>query len=305
MKKSVLLLAALMFTATFSSCLKDKEGEYKPKEQISRVFRDYGEGDGKELKEVWNWDKKMLTSIDHYSDGYLSWTEDFTYNKKNQLERVDCYADRETVEYLYDGNKLNKSTYYYKGSIEEEYTFKYDGNKISEIEIFYMDKSKGEKRLLNEGHNPIKMMLDENSYQEVNKFIAKKEASRYIITMKLEWEKNNVSKMTLEAGTERLVFDFKHDDKINPYKNFFDLYTFYSEEWNDVELSFSKNNVTETRATYTDEGESETEITKYSYTYDGKVPTVQRATYTEQYYDYWEDEYYTETYTVSTYYEYE
>ena len=226
MKKSVLLLAALMFTATFSSCLKDKEGEYKPKEQISRVFRDYGEGDGKELKEVWNWDKKMLTSIDHYSDGYLSWTEDFTYNKKNQLERVDCYAERETVEYLYDGNKLNKSTYYYKGSIEEEYTFKYDGNKISEIEIFYMDKSKGEKRLLNEGHNPIKMMLDENSYQEVNKFIAKKEASRYIITMKLEWEKNNVSKMTLEAGTERLVYDFKHDDKINFVGNIEGRYIF-------------------------------------------------------------------------------
>jgi hypothetical protein len=109
----------------------------------------------------------------------------------------------------------------------------FNGNKISEIEIFYMDKSKGEKRLLNEGHNPIKMMLDENSYQEVNKFIAKKEASRYIITMKLEWEKNNVSKMTLEAGTERLVYNFKHDDKINPYKNFFDLYTFYSEEWNE------------------------------------------------------------------------
>ena len=87
-----------------------------------------------------------------------------------------------------------------ESDIEEEYIFKYDGNKISEIEIFYMDKSKGEKRLLNEGHNPIKMMLDENSYQEVNKFIAKKEASRYIITMKLEWEKKEAARIAEEEA---------------------------------------------------------------------------------------------------------
>ena len=98
MKKTVLLLASLMFLATFTSCFKDKDGEYKPKEKISRIFKDYGDGGGKELREVWNWDKKQLKSIDHYSGGSLNWTEEFTYNKKGQIERVDCYEDGEEVE---------------------------------------------------------------------------------------------------------------------------------------------------------------------------------------------------------------
>ena len=294
MKKSILLLASLMFLATFTSCFKDKDGEYKPKEKISRIFKDYGDGDGKELREVWNWDKKLLKSIDHYSDGSLNWTEEFTYNKKDQVERVDCYADGEYAEYTYDGSKLSKSTYYYKGSIEEEYTFKYDGKKVSEIEIFYFSKKRAESRLLTEGFNPIKLLLDEKTYQSFNNAVAKTDTYRDGIIIKLDWDKNNVSKMTLETGAERLIIDLKYDDKLNPYKNYFDMYTFYSEDWLDIEYSFSKNNVTEARGTYTYEGETETDIIKYSYSYDGKFPTIQRCTYTEQYYDYWEDEYITE-----------
>ena len=36
-------------------------------------------------------------------------TEEFTYNKKGQIERIDCYAYSESVEYKYDDkDKLSK-----------------------------------------------------------------------------------------------------------------------------------------------------------------------------------------------------
>lgn len=308
MKKTVLFLTSLMFLATFTSCFKDKDGEYKPKEKISRIYKDYGDGDGKELKEVWNWDKKKLERIDHYSSGSLSWSEEFTYNKKGQIERIDCYEGSEYAEYKYDGRKLSKITYYDNGSIEEEYSFKHDGNKISEIEIMYFYRGKSESRLMTEGYNPIKMLLSERNYQAVRKTL-NDNATRENITAKLEWEKKNVSRIELNAGSERLIMELIYDDKLNPFKNYNDLYTYYDEDWEDLCFVFSKNNITENRMTYTDDGETETDIQKYSYSYDGKFPTVQRYTYSYEspIFDDWYDiiGYETVTRNISTYYEYE
>ena len=303
MKKSILLLASLMFLATFTSCFKDKEGEYKPKEKISRIYKDYGYGDGKELREIWTWDKKQLQRIDHYYDGDLSWSEEFTYNKKGQIERVDCYEDGEYTEYTYDGGKLSKATYYDNGSIDEEYTFKHDGNKITEIEIsnFYKKGSRDNSRLRKEGYNPLRILLPENNYQTLVKVIENNPASRGMITVKLEWEKKNVSKIEVTNGSYNRSVELKYDDKLNPLKNFFSLYpdeAFYDEGDN----SLSKNNVVE--ELFIDE-DGETEIYKYSYEYDGKFPTVQRYTYEDYDWDEDEYEYYTVLVTVSTYYEYE
>lgn len=308
MKKSILLLASLMFLATFTSCFKDKEGEYKPKEKISRIYKDYGDGDGKELREVWNWDKKQLQRIDHYYDGYLDWSEEFTYNKKGQIERVDCYECGEYTEYTYDGRKLSKSTCYEDGSIYEEYKFKHDGNKITKIEIlyFYNRGSRDNSRLRKEGYNPLRILLPENDYQTLVKVIENNPASRGgMVTVKLEWEKKNVSKIEVTSGSDRYTVELKYDDKLNPLKNFFSLYpedAFADES----DYSLSKNNVVEER--FIEDGE--TEIDKYSYSYDGKFPTVKRYTYSYKIpiWDNYIDSiigYETGTRTTSTYYEYE
>ncbi len=305
MKKFILLLVSLMFLSTFTACFKDNDGEYKPKEKISRIYKDYGYGDGKELKEIWNWDKKQLQRIDHYYDGDLSWSEEFTYNKKGQIERVDCYENREYTEYTYDGRKLSKATYYNNGSIEEEYTFKHDGNKITEIEILYFYKkgSRDNSRLRKEGYNPLRILLPENNYQTLVKVIENNPASRGgMETVKLEWEKKNVSKIEVTSGSYRYTVELKYDDKLNPFKNLFGLYV---DENIDEGSSLSKNNVIEEHSAETYNGETYTEITKYSYSYDGKFPTVQRYTYSYEIYDWNEEEYYTETRTVFTYYEYE
>ncbi len=313
MKKTVLLLASLMFLATFTSCFKDKDGEYKPKEKISRIFYDYG--DGKELREVWNWDNKLLKSIDHYSGGSLDWTEEFTYNKKDQVERVDCYAYGEYAEYTYDGSELSKVTYYEDNSIELELSFKYDGKTMSEIEVMYFDY-KRQNRLLNEGVNPLRTMLAEKPYKELQKIINQAD-SREIISVKLEWENKNISKMVLTEGAYTETYEFEYDDKLSPFTNLYGLYSIV-----DIDLEqipFCKNNVTQIRETESYEGEVYTDTEKYSYSYDGKFPTVKRHTYSYKiggYYDWVWNEYTNEfeevwipeetvTHTTSTYYEYE
>lgn len=303
MKKILVSLLLISMVVTFSSC--KKEGVYKPKEKISRIYRDSGYGEGKKLREVWNWEKKQLQRIDHYYDGDLEWSEEFTYNKKGQIERVDDYINSEYTEYTYDGRKLSKATYYEDGSIEAEYVFKHDGKiitgkKITEVEVTYFDSSRRNSRLMNEGYNPLRMLLHENNYQTLKKAIENLPASRSMVTVKLEWEKKNVSKIEVTSGSYRYTVELKYDDKLNPLKNFFSL---YPEEAlaDEGDYSLSKNNVVEER--FIDD--NETEIHKYSYSYDGKFPTVQRYTYSYEDYDWYEDEYYTVTRTVSTYYEYE
>lgn len=309
MKKILLSLLLVSMVVSFSSC--KKEGVYKPKEKISRIYKDYGDGDGKELREVWTWDKKQLQRIEHYYDGDMEWSEEFSYNKKGQVERVDDYESSEYTEYTYDGRKLSKATYYYNGSIEEECVFKHDGKKITEIEVLYFDRGRRNSRLMDEGYNPLRMLLHENNYQTLKKAIENLPASRDVVTVKLEWEKKNVSKIEVTEGSYRCITELKYDDKLNPFKNFFSLYA--EDAVVEDDYSLSKNNVVEERISETEDGETYTEINKYSYSYDGKFPTVQRYTYkTNGYYDYYWDgyeyvEYWVEggTRTTSTYYEYE
>lgn len=304
MKKILVSLLLISMAVTFSSC--KKEGVYKPKEKISRIYVDSGYGDGKKLEEVWTWDKKQLQRIDHYYDGDLSWSEEFTYNNKGQVERVDCYKDSEYTEYTYDGDKLSKATYYYRGSIVTEHIFKHEGENITEIEITYFDNKKRNSHLRNEGYNPLRMLLQGNNYQTLKNAIERVHTSIDIVTVKLEWEKKNVSKIEITEGPYRFTANFKYDDKLNPFKNLFGLYV---DGDIDEGSLLSKNNVIEEHYAETSNGETYTGIIKYSYSYDGKFPTVQRYTYSYEtpVWDYYGDliGYETVTRTTSTYYEYE
>lgn len=322
MKKSVLLLATLMFLVTFSSCFKDKEGEYKPKEKISRVFYDSGYGDGKSLIEIWRWGDKQLQSIDHYDEGDLDFTEEFTYNKKGQIERIDCYAYSESVEYKYDDkDKLSKMTYYDGNSIEMEFTFIHNGDKVSKIEIMEFDK-KGESksRLMAKGFNPLSLMMPQDAAAEVMKTFIKKQAETKsdIATMDLVWEKDNVKSIKTYIGSYGYSYTMEYDDKLNPYTGFYNsVYCMenivYPEDYGYGEgfFVYSKNNITTMKYI---ESDGDAETMRYSYTYEGKYPSVKRWTYSYEelvdfYYDYEIGEYVyvyeTITRTKSTYYEYE
>lgn len=130
-----------MFFVAFVSCKKDKPsgdnsggGPEPAKCMISKIHSD--NGNGKVLDEIWTWHDNKLKKIDHYSNGSVSWSEEYSYNGNGQLARVDDYKYDEYCEYKYDGDKLSKAQYYSDGLLYEEYNFKYNSdNKISEVEI--------------------------------------------------------------------------------------------------------------------------------------------------------------------------
>ena len=282
MKKSVLLLAALMFLVAFSSCKQEeKEGQYTPEKKISRIYSDYG--GGKTLREVWHWNENILQSIDHYSSGRISWEEEFTYNDDNQIVRVDDFLNGEYIEYEYNGSMISKSVYYNEGSIEMELVFKYTDNKITELEyIGYDYKKRSSSHLMREGNNPLKMLLTEETYQVFDKFVNNSvNRGTDVSIIKLTWKENNVSKMELREGDYEIIVDMKHDTKSNPFRNYYNLYGPCEFEGMDdgymLNSTFSANNITEERWVATEDGYKYTYVIRHSYSYNDMYPTVQRS----------------------------
>ena len=274
MKKSVLLLASLVFLVAFSSCKQEeKEGQYTPEKKISRIYSDYGEG--KTLREVWHWNENILQSIDHYSSGTVEWVEEYTYNDNNQIVRVEDFLNGEIMEYEYDGSNISKAIFYYEGSMEYELGFKYTGNKISEIEYIEYDyKKTNNSRLLSEGNSPIKMLLTEKTYRVFEKLINTPVNRSEIVTMKLTWNDNNVSKKEIRSGSWEEIIDYKYDAKSNPFRNYYNLYGPGEGERYSI---FSVNNITEERWVEKEDGDTYVWTKKYSYSYDGMFPTIQRC----------------------------
>lgn len=314
--KKILVLMSLIVVVLFSACKPEPEptpeptpepepeelgGVYNPEKKISRISED--DGDGKMLREVWRWNNDVLQSIDYYSyNGYLNeldYTEEFSYNDNGQVERVDLFSENKYIEYKYDGSKLSTATSYKSGSMDCEFKFTYKDDIISEIEIMFFWGKINDSYLMKGRHNPIKIIFRENDCQAIQKIITNL-GNRDGILMKLSWKDNNVSKIDLTSGSYRIIAECKYDDKSNPFKNYYDLIGDFDIAEGDAgggsHFTFSTNNITEVRYTFTDgDGETYTYVVKYSYSYEGGFPTVQRYTYS------YED--YTET--TSTYYEYE
>lgn len=283
MNKRLLFISFIAIFVAFSSCKKkeDKEpvkllGEYTPDKKINRIYKDYG--NGRELREVWNWDDNRIECVDHYYSGSIDWTEYYTYNDKGQIERVDDYQYNEYIEYEYDGSKLNRAAYYSDGSLEEEYMMKYDGNnKIIEVEAYYFDyKKDSKKRLLNEGNCIINKILHKEALLALEK-LSEKNASKdtYVANIKAEWEGNNIAKIIITEDDYRYTEEYTYDDKFNPYKNYLNLY--FDEIVED--FSLNENNATKVRFTEIEDGETDGGTITYTYTYDSDFPKSRRLNY--------------------------
>ena len=273
---------------------KLKEGEYTPEKRISRIYHD--NGNGKTLREIWRWNDNLLQSIDHYSSGSIFWVEEFIYNDKNQIVRVEDFLNGETMEYEYNGSNISKAIFYDEGSIDIELSFKYTDNKISEIEYTEYDyKKRNNYHLISEGNSPLKMLLTEKVYQVFEKIVNNPANRSETGTIKLTWKDNNVSKMEIRSGSWENIVDYKHDDKSNPFRNYYNLYGPGELDY-EIYSTFSVNNVTEERWIEKEDGDTYVYTIKYSYSYDDMFPTIKRISY--QYDDGYTD---SEVY----YYEYE
>lgn len=141
MKRSLLIVAIALLTVAFVSCQKD--GVYKPKQKISKIYNELIRTTVSEVNgvsttvndtvkpyvtEEWNWGKKTLESIVYKDmDGRNDGTCFFTYDDKNRITEM---KEGETkVEYSYSDDKKLQITKLYS-----------EGELILAMEIAYEDK---------------------------------------------------------------------------------------------------------------------------------------------------------------------
>jgi hypothetical protein len=287
--RPVAMLLALFVVASMTSCTK--EGVYTPKEKIKRVYVSSSSTE-KYLSQSWNWDGKLLGSIDHYSSngtGTLSWTEDFTYDGK-RLARVDYFVGSESTVYEYDGKYLKNANYYYRGELAATSSYEYSKGKMSKMTITNYDSKSRGKGHLETSYLPFQ----DEVVKACNKCLTMLQSNNLekaldIMTYQFTWEGNNVSKVVATPDGEMATVSLYYDSKNNPLKSFHNLYSDVESDLGPVVI-LSKNNVTKMIATYN----GDNDVVDYTYLYNSDDYPVMQI---EKYPDY-DDQY-------IVYYEYE
>ncbi|MBR5984545.1 MAG: hypothetical protein IK025_12610 [Bacteroidales bacterium] len=343
MKKVYFVLAITLFAFVFASCTK--EGAFKPKERISKVFRSstwswtynpavYESGSdqtSKYLREMWKWGDKTLDQIDYYSsNGTVSYSYNFTYDNKKRIERIDDYKDSYYTTFKYDGKVLKTVETWSNGTIYASANITYEGNafsgrKIKKIDYTEYDKKKNAKEEYLS--NPLRFLLGEEIANNVDVALNKRNATRgvFLVTIDFTWTKNNVSTMKIsgnDGGYFEHTYTYTYDSNKNP---FYKMYAMLGPDEDAVDC-LSENNVTGYTYTYIEDGDTDNGTVNYNLSYDGKYPSMKMYTdtysYSDVYHEYvgyhWDenlgqyvDEYndtpytYTSTSTYTTYYEYE
>ena len=281
MKKIALLLAVALFAVTFTSCQKTKP--YNPKEKISKIYVDHGLG--KSLSEVWNWDGKQLKTIEYYigmgDTQFNFYTEEFTYNTNDQLQKVEGAGGDARTEYLYNKfGRLYQIKHFDYDKNTATYTFEYDDNKLSEIIIVSTKFIEPDKSIA----APLKYVFPELSFMETSEMLSNIPAARDGIRLELdiEWRGNNISEIEVESGEYKEKYYFKYDDKLSPLRNFWGL------DFGGINdnIFVNKNNIVEYTINSYIGGFSYSDTKYISYTYDGKYPVTKSYGDTIEYYEY-------------------
>ena len=285
MKNLLFVATAVLFTLAFTSCQKD--GQFVPKERVSKIYTSNSNSLEKHLECVFTWDDNKLSKIDHlFWNGDLDWTETFSYDNKNRIERVEDLEYNEYVQFKYEGNKLKSLEYYSDGELWLTSIFTYHGNKISKIDMVIKDSGITMAKKTRFSLIPPKFK---------NKISPKNDGSDFEVSIELTWDGSNVSYMKATSivkdnDGEYNTNDFSHtfveecnytyDNKLNPLKGLWNIVTMTDEESIMCLGIFSKNNITS--ITYTDtvtyivNGQTETEtytsVENYNIAYDGKFP---------------------------------
>lgn len=282
MKKIALLLAATLFAVTFTSCKKTKP--YNPKEKISKIYVDKGQG--KSLSEVWNWDGKRLKAIEHHytlEDYVLQYyTEVFDYNKKGQVIKVQSEEYGAYTDYIYDKHdRLYQTRTFENGINIANYTFEYDDNELSEIVLVLNDSKSAAAKSI---ENPLRYVLPELSSMMTDKILNNASAERGSrFEFDIDWIGQNISEIEMEYGNYTEKYYFKYDNKSNPFRNLFGLEIL---EGLETESFASKNNVVEVTFVELYMGFSSSETENIYYTYDGKFPVTKSYSNIIEYYEY-------------------
>ena len=270
MKKVLLLCMTVCLLAL--GC--EKEGVYNPSKKIKRVYY----STSKHLTQEWKWNKNQLQKIDYYWNNSIHYTENFKYDDKNRITKIEDYdtGDYTTISYSDDG--YNKIEYYWENILIISAAVKYENKKISRIDIVYYDCEE-DKNIKSDGF--ISNIIPKEIIERVNNHKGTKGA--YPVTVTFKYAGDNVSEMTsIEEGYTANYSYENYDKNLNPYFHALtDGFGMYC---------LSKNNVGRIiyRGTFS-EGDTEMGTTDFEYTYDGKFPTeVVQKIGTSRYVNYYE-----------------
>ena len=310
MKKTILALAILALLASVSSCTKEKEGMYNPKQKIQTVYLDikgYQEGElvflnPKYKSEDWTWNDNRIDRIDYYelatyygedSDttvSQLAFTQLFSYDKGDRLTKSEILGEMNMVAtYTYDGNYLESITITEYNRPYLIYRFSRTDKKVTSIDITVNEDEfkkgtsadKAIKQLMRA--NPLRFVMSPEiaartmtATQECTQRMAKKGCTKaeMTVTLNVEWDGENISKISGTAMDETMTMTFKYDNKNNPFYGLFGIDFLLNESIVPYQ-AMSCHNITHLTLTYVEDGEEESESADYSYTYNNKdFPTT-------------------------------
>ena len=294
MKKIVVCLSVVAMMGLMASC-SEKEGVYKPKEQIEHVYQSststmevFNEETGawedrgsssedKALAETWSWKDGKLQQITFHDRSGAKEDQTFSFNYDgNRVKSID--GNNLQLNFFYDGKKIQKIELVQKQvnpyAPFAVYTFTHDGKKITRMEV-QMRRSKGvgyESMLMEQLIG--RMLLTEGVNVQVKHAEGVNEGTKdpyETQTYDFTWEGKNISKMVYSGEYGKEETTFTYDKKNNPY---FGLFMSLSGQFNNELGDFAnRNNVTKAVSTYIPtSGDKTTEETNYSYTYKGDWP---------------------------------
>lgn len=291
MKHAKFFIALVAICAVMVSC--NKEGQYNPKKKISQIsytesykseywdeyYSEWVVEDQESYNYVgqrWNWNGKLLESIDFYdTDGTLDYSEFYTYDGK-QLSSIS-WGGTGRYDLVYEKGKLSSIEYYSGSVLGAVYTFTHDGDKISKM-MYTPSEAKAT------AEHPLPSWLLNIPAKQLQK--ASKGSST---EWNFEWDGDNVKHITYLTPGDREDYYYTYDNKLNPFRGLWDIseFGFYG--------VMSKNNVTQEEIKY----DGGTEIYNISYTYKGNYPATATASYS------YGEEDYRYTATTTTIYDYE
>ena len=270
MRKSIVFCICFAVVASFTACNKNKEGVFNPSKKIQKIYSVSDDGE-KELKEVWNWDGKLLSSIVDVDDDY---TSSFSYDKKKRLVAINTKDSHS--EFTYDGDYLLRVVTTASGEVSGTGTidFVHENGKISEmkLDIAGFDLDLFKKSIA----NPMRFVFPEAipAVESAMKECSKG-AKNTQLTVKLNWTGDNVSTMQIVSnvpvlGTITLTTDLTYDTKNNPtYGSFASITSAASEIF-----FLNKNNPVTKKTTVQSSTMNLTlESAEYSYEYESNYPT--------------------------------
>ena len=260
----VVAIGAMLFT----SCKKEVEGRYTPKQKLSVIRTANLNNDGSESfvsVSTFHWDGKLLSDIEttNGTTGNGLTKCSFTYDSKKRVEKITAESDVISIyKLVYNDKDLVKvEGYFDSGTVTDEYLFTKTDGKVTEITHTSFDKSSKKGNF-----EPLRYFFPEQivTAMEMASSVADK-ADRDVT--KLTWDGDNIIKTELAVSMVTVTTDYTYDDKVNPLKGLYKNNLESSQE-----IIYSANNILTCVKNIPLMG---TVTSTYTYEYDGKYPVKQ------------------------------